>query len=390
MHAPESGDIIAEMSALLFASLSRSDQRRNGMQYLQGLLEVEGRKSIRNIATATNAQANEQSLHHFINSSTWDWRTVRRALAEYLLRTASPQAWVACPMVIPITGHHTVGVDRRFVPALGQTLNVQQAIGVWSASNQLSSPISWRLHLSQAWLRDASRRNKASIPDHVTAESLVDCTIAAILDVAQKWNLPARPVVFDGSDADAVKIIRKLEAVQVPMLVRISGSLPLSVAEPSLVGLIAQPLTASQILAGSRDLRRLVAWTDEYSETAKRTSVVSAVRVRIPARYPRPRNGERGAGRGEMILIGAGVPGRRWPTEYWLTDVVDAPLSTLFRLSRLLDRVERDTTEIGDQVGIRDFRGRSFDGWHRHVTLASSAHAIAALSRRAERASCVS
>jgi SRSO17 transposase len=390
MYAPESGDILAEMSALLFAALSRSDQRRNGMHYLRGLLEVEGRKSIRNIATVTGAQANEQSLHHFINSSTWDWTTVRRALSEYLLRAAPPQAWVVCPMIIPITGHHTVGVERHFIPALGQTLNVQQAIGVWSASDQLTCPISWRLHLSQAWLRDISRRNKASIPDHVPAESITDCMTEAILDVARKWNLPGRPVVFESCDAEAVKIIRRVEAAQVPMLVRISGNLPLSVAEPSLVGLIAQPLTASQILAGSRDMRRLVAWTDDNSETVKRTSVVSAVRVRIPARYPRPRHSERGDGRGEMVLIGAGAPGSRWPTEYWLTDIPDAPLSALFQLSRLLDRVERDTTEIGDQVGIRDFRGRSFDGWHRHMTLSSSAHAIAALSRRAERASCVS
>jgi hypothetical protein len=32
--------------------------------------------------------------------------------------------------------------------------------------------------------------------------------------------------------------------------------------------------------------------------------------------------------------------------------------------------------EVSAQVGISDFTGRSFSGWHRHITLVSVAHAI--------------
>ena len=148
--APEA--VLAELSGLLFGSLSRSDQRRNGAQYLEGLLSVDGRKSIRNIASAFGVEANEQSLHHFINSSTWDWRTVRQALSRYLLRVAPPQAWALYPMITPMTGQQTVGVQRRFVPAMGQLVNVQRAIGVWASSERMCSPISWRLHLPEEWL----------------------------------------------------------------------------------------------------------------------------------------------------------------------------------------------------------------------------------------------
>lgn len=385
-----SGAILAEIHSLLFTSLSRSDQRRNGMLYLQGLLEADGRKSIRNIATAKTGhvgdsrQAKEQSLHHFINSSTWDWTPVRRALAEYLVKVTPPQAWVIHPVITPITGHDTVGVDRRFIPALGQLLNAQLGIGVWSASDEASCPVSWRLHLSPEWLLDGRRRRKASIPDHLTAESLERCTTEAFLELFRTWRLPTRPVIFDACGLHALKAIQRLRAAGLPVMARIRSDLPLTMAEPAIAGCGTQPLPATQILAGLRDMRRLVAWADDSSRLAKRSSVVSTVRVRIPEGPLRPSLGRTE----DMVLLGAETPGHLGPTECWLTDVPTASPaampSSLFRLSRLLEGVEQDATEIGGQVGIQDFRGRSFGGWHRHVTIASAALAVIALSRRAE------
>lgn len=82
--------VVAELCAELFASLPRSDQRRKGEVYLRGLLKAEGRKSIRNIAAHVGDRAAEQSLHHFVVSSTWDWGPVRAALARYLERALRP------------------------------------------------------------------------------------------------------------------------------------------------------------------------------------------------------------------------------------------------------------------------------------------------------------
>ena len=83
--------VLRELSAVLFGSLPRSDQRRRGMEYVQGLLGVEGRKSIRNISSLFGGEVAEQSLHHFISGSTWDWGPVRRALARHL-EEVSPAA----------------------------------------------------------------------------------------------------------------------------------------------------------------------------------------------------------------------------------------------------------------------------------------------------------
>lgn len=361
--------ILAELCSALFASLPRSDQRRKGVEYLRGLLCAPGRKSIRNIAALVGGQATEQSLHHFISDSTWDWTPVRRALAKYVARNAPPQAWVARPMVIPKAGRHSVGVSRRFCPSLGQALNAQQAIGIWAASEELSSPVGWRLHLSQAWLDDGQRRSRASIPDGAGLESLGDCAIAAYLETAARQDLPVLPLVMDAREMDVIAAVRKLRMTGVPLLIRITSTLRLTAADPALPGHSAEALPAQQIMGAARDFRRTVTWTDRGSGTATRTSLAAAVRVRMPY-----------CGRGEFLLLGEGTSGSPWPAELWLTDLTGVPPATLLRLSKLVNRVDQDFTEIADKVGVRDFAGRSYDGWHRHITLASAAHAAAALS----------
>ncbi|MCD9145513.1 IS701 family transposase [Streptomyces albireticuli] len=373
--------VLAELCAALFASLPRSDQRRRGEAYVRGLLGARGRKSIRNIAALTGGQAAEQSLHHFISSSTWEWAPVRRALAHHLTRVSPPQAWVVRPMVIPKAGDNSVGVDRRFCPAVGQVLNAQQAVGVWAASAERATPVNWRLHLSDAWLADGPRRNQASIPDSVRPETLGECTVEAYLGMMRDWGLPLRPLVLDAREADAPAALQRLRACGVPVLARVSSSLRLVVADPAVPGRSPEALPAHQIMGAARDMRRPVMWRDHGPARTVRTALTAAVRVGLPVHRAAPGQPVR---RRDLLLLGVGENGRQWPAELWVTDMPNVPPAALVRLGKLIDRVDRDFTEIADEVGIRDFAGRSFSGWHRHVTLASAAHAVAALTGRFE------
>jgi SRSO17 transposase len=378
---PEAGDhssrnaMLDELCSTLFAALPRSDQRRTGTEYIQGLLSTDGRKSIRNIAGRLGGQATEQRLHHFICSSTWDWRTVRQALGRYVTSDGPPQAWVVRPMVIPKAGENSVGVDRRFFPAFGQVLNGQEACGVWAAWDDRSIPINWRLHLSGAWL-DNDRRERASIPDSVVAEPLGHCGVESYLGMMRDWDLPVRPVVLDGRGTNVIATIRRFVAASVPVLIRFSGTCPLSVAPTAVPGRSGD-IPADRIMAAVRNVGSTVFWRDHTPAATMHTSTVSTMRVRIPTRT----GGGQSTRHQELLLMGVRENGQRWPTEFWLTTMVDARLAELMRLSRLTQRVDLDFDAISDRVGIRDFTGRSFDGWHRHVTLASAAHAIALTTR---------
>jgi SRSO17 transposase len=46
------------------------------------------------------------------------------------------------------------------------------------------------------------------------------------------------------------------------------------------------------------------------------------------------------------------------------------------RLAKIRWRVEHDYRELKTGLGVDHFEGRSFTGWHRHVTLAASSEVI--------------
>ncbi|MFF8829491.1 IS701 family transposase [Streptomyces sp. NPDC015131] len=370
-------DVFNDLCSVLFASLTRRDQRHRGREYLRGLLQAEGRKSIRNIAAMTGGSATEQRLHHFITSSTWDWTTVRRELARHVARVAPPEAWVAHPMIIPKAGEHSVGVDRHFVSAMGQVMNAQRAIGVWAASEQLCAPANWRLHLSETWLDDGRRRVRAAIPDGFLLErTLGECAVEACLDTAAEGGLPVRPVVLDAREADVTAVFRRLRAAGLPVVARIGGALALSVSDPALPARGGEPAQAQRIMGAVRELRRPAMWTGGPggADGGARRSLVAALRVGLPG-APASAPG--------LLLVGEWRGRQRWPAALWLTDLAEAHPASVLRLGTLLDRVDRDFAAVADQVGVRDYAGRSFSGWHRHVTLASAAHVVAALTRGA-------
>ncbi|MFI8962645.1 IS701 family transposase [Streptomyces sp. NPDC053493] len=385
--------MLTEISSILFTSLSRADQSRKAVQYLRGLLETPGRKSIRNIAALLGEQVSEQNLHHFISASTWDWVPMRRALAGHWIDARPPRAWVVQPVIIPKTGRHSVGVDRHFFPTLGQVLNAQRAIGVWAASDTTSTPVNWRLHLPQAWLTDDLRRSQVAIPDGAPLETLSESVVEACLEAVHRWRLPVRPFVLDSCEVHAVPIFEKLHAAGMPLLVSVCEDQPLTVADPAVPAAGRGPLTAEQIMVTAADLRRPVL-------TGPRTHWAATVRVTGPSLSGPWASGGPGAGQssgpgaghgfgpgsgqasgqGEVLLLGVGEEGGRWPAKLWLTNLTGASPASLVRLSKLSERVDQDFTTIADRVGIRDFSGRSFGGWHRHITLASAAHAVVALA----------
>ncbi|WP_433271457.1 IS701 family transposase [Actinosynnema sp. CS-041913] len=383
--------VVAELSSALFASFTREDQRRKGVEYLTGLLRAAGRKSIRNIAQAVGGQATEQYLHHFISDSTWAWAPVRRALAEHVRQVAAPDAWVVRPMLIPKAGTHSVGVARRFSPDLGQTLNAQQAMGVWAASNEITVPVDWRLHLSQAWVRDPGKRRRAAIPDWVRAETDGECAIEAFLGTDARLDFPSRPLVMDARGMDVHAAVARLHP-EIPLLLRVGGTRLFTVSDPT-ASRRSEPLPAQQVMGVLRETRKPVAgrWpllaatvrvgipgrARRSGDPARVGVTGQAGRLGDPARIGTPGQAARS---GDLVLLGVGSAGQSWPAELWLSNQPDADAASLLRTSRFLDRVDHDLARFADRVGLRDFTGRSFAGWHRHTTLASAALAVLALA----------
>ncbi|WP_442270868.1 IS701 family transposase [Streptomyces sp. M-16] len=362
-------DQSAEVRALctsVLGSLRRRDQRHKGELYVHGLLNTPGRKTMRNLAATTGRRSAEQSLHHFISCSTWDWSPLRAELTAGLERLLAPRAWVVRPLVIPKTGRHSVGVGRRFVPQLGQVVNSQHGYGLWLASGAGAAPVNWRLSLSGDWLDDTELRRRAAIPedsaDPRTAEALA---VDMVLETAG-WGASALPVVADAREEGVLPLVEAFSRARLPFLIRVGAG----------TGLLAPSLSAgrSRAVAGSagglaelaRSQRRPVQWHDPAWPGHTRTSLVGLLPVRLPGGPPGP---------SALTLVGVWDPDRREVAELWLTGMSGAGRGALLGLGRLIGRADADFRGTSLSVGALDFEGRSYHGWHRHATLVSLAHA---------------
>ncbi|MFJ9153714.1 transposase [Streptomyces sp. NPDC102270] len=114
-------------------------------------------------------------------------------------------------------------------------------------------------------------------------------------------------------------------------------------------------------------VRDLLAGQDAWS--AQQPSVVSGVPVRLPG-VPVP-----------LRLMVERRPDEAGGDRFWLTDLVERPAREVPALARLHSGAADTLERLADDFGLRAFEGRSYPGWHHHMTLVSAAFAYGALGR---------
>jgi SRSO17 transposase len=383
----------------LFASIPRKDQRRWGQTYLGGLLLDGKRKSIQPMATRlargdpdADAYVLEQALQQFVNQSPWDPVPVRRRLAQRMTAAIQPTAWVIDDTGFPKFGRHSVGVAPQYCGALGKVANCQVGVSVHAVTDQASCPIDWRLFLPQSWDADLERRRKAHLPDQVGHRPRWQLALD-MLDELGDWELVAPVLLADGAYGEVGEFRLGLEQRELAYVVQVPGTIsayPADVA-PEVVpyaGRGRRPVARYRRQRSS--LRQLVGAVGERAATTvawREGADGQLLRSRFVALGVRPAGVRlRRASRGEELpvrwLVAEWPDGEAEPVKYWLANLPETtPLERLVGLAKLRWRVEHDDRELKDAVGLDHFEGRSFKGWHHHVTLVSVAHAFVTLER---------
>jgi len=373
----------------MFAPLARRDQRRWVECYVRGLLLDGKRKSVEPMA-ARLADGDEQCLQQFVNQSPWSWRAVRERLARRLVAAIEPEAWIVDDTGFPKFGRHSVGVARQYSGTLGKVGNCQIGVSINAATAAASCPLDWRLFLPVEWDEDEQRRAKAHLPADARHRPKWRLALE-LLDELRAWGLEP-PVVCADAGYGAITAFRLgLEARGLAYVLQVQAQTSAFAedARPERLayagtGRPSQPryrerprsLRALALAAGP-DAAVEVSWRE--GRKGKLRSRFLALRVR-PANKDIPRD-ERGELPTSWLLC-EWPTGAAEPVKYWLSNLPgDVPLERLVRLAKLRWRVEHDYRELKDALGLDHFEGRSYQGWHHHVTLVSLAHGFLTLER---------
>src|SRR5215470_6864098 len=360
-----------EYCEFALASLSRADQRRWGEAYIRGLLFCDGRRSIRRIADEVG-WGSDQSLQQFINQSPWDPQPVRQRVAALMAMALRPTAWVLEDIAFAKHGRQSAAIEAQFVPSQGRVRNCQLGAVAMLASEQGNVPVNWRLSIPQSWDADAHRRRRAHVPAEQRHQPFWRYYVEMLNDISGDWGVPLAPAVIDARHAASViGLTTELDNLGLEYVVRVS------------VDVVArQRVTPREMIATQTSGRP--AGGNTYPTPLERTTIT----WRSPA-LPHPI-------RSQFAVLPAKIPpvagrptdrsllvewplGGTTPRECWLTNMNDRPIADLVSLAKTLPQARQDLDDMTKTVGLGHHEGRSFIGWHHHVTLVSLAHAFRVL-----------
>jgi SRSO17 transposase len=334
-------------------------------------------------------------------------RNVRARLAWRMQPVIKPT-----PLIIDDTGFLKDGmasacVARQYTGTAGKVTNCQAGFSLHLASNGASAAVNWRLFLPESWDPASpkadpvkvARRGKCAIPaaaGHVEKWQLA----LDMIDETRSWGIEAPQVIADGGYGDTAAFRIGLEKRGLDYVVGISTT---TTAPPE----HAHPRTPARTGRG----RRPVPACPEPAQTVKSLITAAGKRAARPVQWregSRPGSGRSGhkrmysrfvalpirpAGREiRKVMAGTELPVRwplaEWPAgqdepvQFWLFKLPETtPLPVLVRTAKLRWRIENDYREMKQALGLAHFEGRTWPGWHHHVTLASVAHAFCTLQR---------
>lgn len=364
-----SGSLLAwegELTSLkqrLGEAIRRRELRTSVGHYLDGLLSGLERKTGWLLAERAG-EARPHRIQAVLGRGRWDAEAACDTVRDYAVEALSDRDAV---LIVDETGfikkgEHSVGVARQYSGTAGRIENSQIGVFLAYASRCGQALIDRRLYLPQAWAEDPARRAKAGVPaavEFATKPEIARAMIARALDA----GLPCAFVLADALWGSDKNLRVMLEAREQPYVLAVRGNERLMLGDgpfhTQTTAAIANALPAAQ-------------WHRHAAgEGAKGPRLYDWARVRLLRLQQPPWD--------HWLLIRRS---RRDP-EVCAYYVVFAPMQTslaeLAGVAGLRWTIETCFGTAKEELGLDHCEARSWDGWHRHMTLCMAA--LAFLSR---------
>ena len=374
--------------------MGRKERREHAGEYIRGLLMDGERKSIEPLASRL-PDGDVQALQQFVNQSPWPSQEVRASLARKVEGEFVPEAyWLIDEVSFPKQGKHSVGVAHQYCGTLGKTANCQVAVTLDLGTEESSTPLDWALYLPEQWINDPIRRKAAGVPEEITFKTKPELALD-LIDEVKRWGLQGRLVLTDSAYGDVFEFRQGLRSRELDYVVQMSRELMAWTKDPHPAkppmkrgGKVPRKRFYANDFPPPRSLCQIAkelpsgSWkTVTWREGTKgpltsrfarlvvwmANGLVQGKAMQVPA---------------EELLI-EWPEGDKDPWKYWLSSLPPQRTSFrgLVRKAKGRFRIEQDYEELKGEVGLDHFEGRSWQGWHHHVTLVTLAYAFLVLER---------
>jgi SRSO17 transposase len=350
------------------------------------------------VTAPAQVAAKHQSLLHFVGNAPWSDAAMLAKVGELVLpvieRSGPIEAWIIDDTGFPKKGRHSVGVTRQYCGQLGKQDNCQVAVTLSLANRDASLPVAYRLYLPEDWAKDQELRRRTKIPEEIAFQTKPEIALEQI-KTARAAGLPEGVVLMDAGYGNDTELRAAITALGISYVAGITGtttvwppgSAPLPPQTRSGRGRPQtrlqrdpehQPISAKALaLSLPKETWQTVAWREGSAE--RLSSRFARQRVR-----PAHRDTELSQPRAEEWLLIEWLENETEPTKYWLATLPEEiAFDRLVDLAKLRWRIERDYQELKQELGLGDYEGRGWRGFHHHATLCIAAYAFLIAERGA-------
>jgi SRSO17 transposase len=357
-------------------------KRESFAMYAFGILGDGERKSAEPIAARAcgdpeHAEAAHNKLLHFLAYAQWDDHKVRQIATEYaigVLQQREPvTTWIIDDTGFLKQGSHSVGVQRQYTGSAGKVCNCQigVSLAVATASEQL--PIDFELYLPEPWANDAARRDKARIPADVQFKTKNDLALQMI-ERASLAGVPGEIILADSAYGDDTGFRNALRTMGFDYGVAIhSKTKVVPVDARGRVGKAQSALEMGRAM-GRKRFRKLT-----WREGTKATLSSRFAFVRVKTAHD---DGIDLLERETQWLVIEWPAGEEKPTKFILTTLPRRmSRKQIVRVFKERWRTERMYEDLKGELGLDHFEGRSFPGWHHHISVVLCCYAYVVAER---------
>lgn len=351
--------------------LKDTRKRESFAMYASGILAEGERKSAEPMAARACADPEEvrhvhDKLLHFLARSVWDDRAVRLEAARYAMaeiqRREPITAWIVDDTGFLKQGNSSVGVQRQYTGSAGKITNCQIGVSLAVASSTEHLPLDFELYLPECWANDARRRAQARIPDEVTFKTKLELALDMI-ERAAKAGVPGEMILADAAYGDSSEFRNGVRKLGFDFAMGVQSTLRV-VRLDNRDRINEKPETVAELVQrlGRKAFRKLT-WREGTGK--KLSSRFCFVRVKTTHD-----DGIALADREPLWLVAEWLDGEDKPSKFLLTTLARRmSRKQIVRICKERWRTERMYEDLKGELGLDHFEGRSFPGWHHHVSV---------------------
>lgn len=358
--------------------LRRREQKECFATYARGIMSDGERKSVEPIAARASADMVgcsrvQGSILNFLRESRWDDLRVRRESASYVVEALQAQekvsVWIIDDTGFPKQGRHSVGVQRQYSGTLGKVGNCQVGVSLSIATRHEHVPIDFELYMPESWTEDPARRKKARVPADLVFKTKTELSLD-LISRAMDNKIPGDIVLADAAYGGSAEFRNTVQMFGLDVGVAVKGNMKVWLLD-TLERRRGEPIEARVLgVKLGRSAFRRTTWRE--GTRRKMASNFKFCRVKVAHD-----DGTEAADREPMWLVMEWPEGESHPTKFILTSLRRRmSKKEIVRVLQERWRTERAYEELKGELGLDHFEGRTFTGWHHHISVVLCCYAF--------------